>query len=155
MDEAGQASTDCTVLPPSDALKESLMFKFSCLVYPAVALLSLAAAVSANAQEIMPDDSATQVWSVTKTRDTVKAEVAAARADGSLGKPWSREYNPAAAVRSARTRDEVKSEAVAARRSGYTEAMYGEDSGAFYLAHRPVTPDASRMLAKGPVRPAQ
>ena len=46
MDEAGHASTDCTVLPPSDALKEYQMFKYSFLVYPAVALLSLAAGVS-------------------------------------------------------------------------------------------------------------
>jgi hypothetical protein len=155
MDEAGHASTDCTVLPPSDALKEFQMFKLSCLVYPAVALLSLAAAVSAHAQEITPDDSATQVWVHTKTRAEVVSELAAARADKSLGKPWSREYNPALSYRTVSDRAEVKADAKVARRSGYTDAMYGEDSGAFYLAHQPTVRDASRVLAGVPARPAQ
>jgi hypothetical protein len=155
MDEAGHASTDCTVLLPSDALKESLMLKLSCLVYPAVALLSLAAAVSVHAQEITPDDSATQVWAHTKTRAEVLSELAAARADKSLGKAWSREYNPALTYRTVSDRTEVKAEAKAARRSGYTDAMYGEDSGSFYLAHQPVARDASRVLAGAPARRAQ
>jgi hypothetical protein len=152
MDEAGTASTDCTVLPPSDALKEPLVNKYSFLVYPAIALLSLAAAATAYAQEVMPDDSATQVWTHTKTRAEVQAEVVAARADQSLGKPWSREYNPSTGFKSVRSRDEVRAEAVAARRSGYTDGMYGEDSGAFYLAHLPVARDTSRMLAIAPAR---
>ena len=95
------------------------MFKLSCLVYPAVALLSLAAAMTAHAQEITPDDSASQVWVHTETRA------------------------------------EVKAEANVARRSGYTDAMHGEDSGAFYLAHQPTVRDASRVLAGMPARSAQ
>ncbi len=131
------------------------MNKYSFLVYPAVALFALAAAVTASAQEVTPDDSATQVWAHTKTRAEVNAELAAARADGSLGKPWAREYNPAATYQTVRNRTEVKAEALAARRTGYTDAMYGEDSGAFYLAHRPVARDAGRVLAAASARPAR
>ena len=55
---------------------------FRSFAYPVIVALSLGAAFTAHAAgEITPDDTATQVWSVTKTRDQVRMETnAAARA---------------------------------------------------------------------------
>ena len=51
------------------------------LAYPLIAVLSLGAAFAAHAASPTPDDSATQVWSQTKSRAQVQAELFAARAD--------------------------------------------------------------------------
>ncbi|MBC7941070.1 MAG: DUF4148 domain-containing protein [Chitinophagaceae bacterium] len=112
------------------------MNKLQLFVYPAVAVLSLAAAVSAHAESPSIDNSATQVWTQAKTRAQVQAEMLQARADGSL-KVWSSAYNPFQAVKSVRSRDEVRTEAIAAR-STRIDALYGEDSGSFALGQ--VTP---------------
>jgi hypothetical protein len=88
MDEAGQASTDYTDYLPSDALKESIMSKFNFAVYPAIAVLSLAAAFSAHAQSANdPVDQAGYGAMVVKsvslrTRAEVRAETIAARKAG-------------------------------------------------------------------------
>ena len=84
------------------------MRKLHLLTYPAVALLSLVATGAALADDITPDDTATQVFAETKTRAQVQAELAAARADGSI-KAWSIGYNPLAMARSTATRAEVQS----------------------------------------------
>lgn len=109
------------------------MSKLHYFVYPAVAALSLAAALAAHAETPTVDNTATQVWSQTKTRDQVRAELAQARADGSI-KVWSTSYNPLTVARTEKTRDQVKAELKAARDADYAAAMYGEDSGSFYLA---------------------
>lgn len=128
------------------------MIKLSPFVYPLVAVFSLAAAVAAHAESPTVDDSATQVWSQTKTRAQVQAELLQARADGTT-KVWSISYNPLALAKSLKTRDEVRAEAVAARVSGESVALAGEDSGSFRLAQMRRARDAGQMLA-GTVAPA-
>ena len=135
----------------SDALKESIMKnKLHLIAYPAIAALSLVAAFAAHADSITPDDSTTQVWAHTKTRDQVKAEFFQARADGSM-KVWSSSYNPLlTAPKSEKSRAEVRAEVVAERAaqiSDYGTRLYGEDSGSFYLSSRPIGRDASRIVA--------
>jgi hypothetical protein len=130
------------------------MNKIQSLAYPAVALLSLAIAVSAHAESPTVDQSASQVWAQAKSRTQVQAELAQARADGST-RIYSVSYNPLLAARSALTREEVKAQARVEGATGYAAAMVGEDSGSFYLAHVPAARDASRVLATAPGHPAR
>lgn len=117
------------------------------LVYPAVALLSLAAAVSAHAESPTPDHYATMAFEQTKTRDQVQAELFQARADGST-KVWSTSYNHMAVAKSLRSRDDVRVEAIVANRSGADSAWFGEDSGSFELARlQPSRAVAERIVA--------
>lgn len=109
------------------------MSKLSLLTYPAIALLSLAAAGAAFADDITPDTTATQVFTTTKTRAQVQAELFAARADGSI-KVWSTSYNPLALAKSEKTREQVMAELRAERDADYAATWYGEDSGSFALA---------------------
>ena len=122
------------------------MRKLSLLTYPAVALLSLAAAGTAFADDITPDDTATQVFAETKTRAQVQAELAAARADGSI-KAWSIGYNPLAMARSTATRAEVQSALRADRAADYAATWYGEDSGSFALGRLPAARVAAPVYA--------
>ena len=80
------------------------------LVYPAIALLSLAAAFSAHAESPTRDDGATQVWTQTKTRAQVQAELMQARADGT-SKVYSVSYNPLTLAKGNVTREEVRAQA--------------------------------------------
>lgn len=124
------------------------MIKLSHLAYPAIALLSLAAAGAAFADDITPDNSATQVFTTTKTRAQVQAELYAARADGSI-KFWSTSYNPLLAARSLKSRADVRAE----REPGYAAAWYGEDSGSFALSHvRPSARPAQPLFAAAGVK---
>lgn len=107
------------------------MNKLNRIAYPLVAVLSMVAAASAFAESPTPDDTATQVWNVTKTRYQVQAELAQARADGSI-KVWSTSYNPLALARSTKSRDEVRAE----RDQGVASTWYGEDSGSFALSRQ-------------------
>src|SRR5438128_2065977 len=137
MDQAGQASTDKRPTKPLGcALEELIMNNLKFAAYPAIVLLSLAAAVSAHAAgslEVTPDGAATQNWTQAKTRAQVQQELAAARADGSINS-WSVAYNPYVNLpRSSVTRAQVTAEAVAARNAGLGQ-MVGEDSGSFYLS---------------------
>ncbi|MFY9511522.1 MAG: DUF4148 domain-containing protein [Rubrivivax sp.] len=110
------------------------MSKLNLLTYPAVAILSLVAAGAAFAGDITPDDSATQMFTTTKTRAQVQAELFAARADGSI-KVWSTSHNPLALAKSDKTRDQVMAELRDAERDAdYAVTWYGEDSGSFALA---------------------
>jgi hypothetical protein len=68
----------------------------------------------------------------------VKAELAQAKADGSLGALVATDSGSAYLSRnfkSTEPRAEVKSELATAEKSGHFDALYGEDSGSFYLAH--------------------
>lgn len=130
------------------------MIKLSQLAYPLIAVFSLAAAVAAHAESPTVDDTATQVWSQTKTRAQVQAELLQARADGTT-KVWSSSYNPLALARSVKSRDEVRAEATAALASGESAAFAGEDSGSFRLAQLPQARDAGQVLAGGVTRSAQ
>ncbi len=119
-------------------------------VYPVIVALSLGAAFAAHAAgEITPDDTATQAWSHTKTRAEVRAELLAARVDGSAN-VYSYDYNPLALAKSTLTRQEV----IAATRVdremfNYGAAYYGEDSGSFVLGQQWTTrPAASQTVAK-------
>lgn len=108
----------------------------------AFATLSLAAAGSAFAQEATYDYP--QASTSTVTRAQVQAELAAARADGSM-KVWSTQYNPLTVAQSLKTRDEVRAE-----RSAPTLAYAGEDSGSFALAaQQGHTQPARSLLALG------
>lgn len=122
------------------------MTKLSTIAYPAIALLSLAAAFAAHAESPTVDDSAAQVWAQTKTRAQVQAELLQARADGTT-KVWSSSYNPLALAKSLKSRDEVRAEALAARTSGESEALVAEDGGSFLFAQRPQARDAGPVLA--------
>lgn len=115
-------------------------------VYPVVTALALAAAFSAHAESPTPDDSATQVWSSTKTRAQVQAELFQARKDGTT-RMYSISYNPLALAKSTATREEVKAAVNVARAQGTLDVMTGEDSGSFYLASLPQNREAARILA--------
>jgi len=148
MDEAGQASTDNKVLNPVGCIERNLMnSKLQLLVYPAIAALSLMAAVSAHAESPTIDTSATQTWSQTKTRDQVNAELLAARADGTT-KVWSISYNPLRQARSLKSRDEVRAEVMAQRAADNANPLVGEDSGSFYLAQQKRATEAAPVLAR-------
>ncbi len=116
------------------------------MVYPLVTVLSLGAAFAAHAESPTPDNSATQVWSQTKTRAQVQAELFAARADGST-KVYSISYNPLREAKSTLTREEVKAAVKVARAEATLDVLTGEDSGSFYLASLNRPSQAPRLLA--------
>ena len=115
--------------------------------YPAIALLSLAAAFSAHAESPTRDDGATQAWTSTKTRAQVQAELFQARADGTT-KVYSVTYNPLTVAKSTVTREEVRAQARVERATNPAAYLYGEDSGSFYMSQHPAAAEASRTLAK-------
>ena len=117
--------------------------------YPVIVALSLGAAFAAHAESPTVDDTATQVWAQAKTRDQVKAELFAARADGST-KVYASTYNPLALAKSTATREEVRAQARVEREmSNYASAMLGEDSGSFVLSQQwTARPATSQTLAK-------
>lgn len=121
------------------------------IAYPAVVALSLGAAFAAHAESPTPDNNATQVWSQAKSRDQVKAELFAARADGTT-KVYAATYNPLMVAKSTLTREEVRAQARVERAmSQYASAnaMLGEDSGSFVLSQQwTARPAASQTLAK-------
>jgi hypothetical protein len=129
------------------------MKKLNAVAYPAIVALGLMAAVSAHAENPSIDDSATQKWAVTKTRAQVQAELAQARADGSM-KVWSSNYNPVLVTTYARTRDEVRAEAIAANRANHAGNWYGEDSGSIVLSRQAPAAPAAPIYA-GTVKPAR
>lgn len=116
------------------------------MVYPLVTVLSLAAAFAAHAESPTPDDTATQVWSQTKTRAQVQAELFAARADGTT-RMHSTSYNPLREAKSTLTREEVKAAVRVARADATLDVLAGEDSGSFYLASLSRSQAAPRLLA--------
>lgn len=116
------------------------------LAYPLIAVLSMGAAFAAHAESPTVDDSATQVWSQTKTRAQVQAELFAARADGST-RVYSISYNPLTVAKTTTTREAVRAEARVERAVNPAAQMVGEDSGSFYLAQLPLSRDASHVLA--------
>ena len=104
--------------------------------YPVIVALSLGAAFAAHAAgDITPDDTASQKWSVTKTRDQVKSELVAARAQGLLTS-----YGEVEAVtpapKSRLTREEVRAQMTVERAQGNLNWMYGEDSGSAVLSQQ-------------------
>lgn len=130
------------------------MNKLNLLTYPVIAVLSLAAAGAAFADDITPDNTATQVFSVTKTRAQVQAELFAARADGSI-KVWSTSYNPLALAKSEKTRAEVIAEVRTDRSADHASTWYGEDSGSFALSRTPASRVAAPVYAGTVVKTAQ
>lgn len=121
--------------------------QLSLIVYPAVVAMSLAAAVAAHAESPSVDGTAAQVWSQTKSREQVRAELLQARADGTT-KVWSVSYNPLQKARSLKSRGDVRAELFAARAADNGNSMIGEDSGSFHLAqHKPVR-EAAAVLAR-------
>lgn len=123
------------------------MNTFKSVVYPAVVLLSLVAAVTAHAESPTADDSATMVFAQAKSRDQVQTELFQARASG-WTKVMSFSYDHMAAAKSLRSRDDVRVEATVANRSGADSALFGEDSGSFELARvQPVRAMGERIVA--------
>ena len=148
MDEAGQASTDNLVHQPVGCVERNLMnSKLQLLVYPAIAALSLVAAVAAHAESPTLDSSASQSWSETKTREQVYAELLQARADGTT-RVWSISYNPLRVAKSLKTRDEVRGEVLAQRAAENGNPLVGEDSGSFYLAQQKPAREAAPLWAQ-------
>ena len=121
--------------------------QLSFIVYPAIVVLSLAAAVTAHAESPTVDESASQSWSQTKTRDQVHAELLQARANGTT-KVWSISYNPLQQAKSLKSRDEVRAELLAQRASDAGNPLVGEDSGSFYLAQQKPARAVSPVLAQ-------
>lgn len=105
-----------------------------------ITAVAIAAAGSAWADDITIDHS---VFVSTKSRAEVKAELAQARADGSLA-ALTADYIPAQRYASVLTRQEVLAE-LRVNRDGFAKAMTAEDSGAFYLAR------ATQPAAEAPV----
>lgn len=120
------------------------------LAYPAIALLSLAAAFAAHAESPTIDHTASQVWPQYKTRAAVQADYLQARADGSI-KVNSFSYNIGAASKSLRSRDEVLAEARSAEASGAIDALIGEDSGSIRLARLPAARATGQLFAAAPL----
>jgi hypothetical protein len=128
--------------------KESIMSRkhFSLFATPVITALALGAAFSAHAESPMPEDQQAQVWTSTKTRAQVQAELFQARKDGTT-RVYSISYNPLAVARSTASRDEVKAEVAVARAQGTLDVLTGEDSGSFYLAGLNKSREAGRILA--------
>lgn len=149
--EAGQASTGSKSPHSPDASSKEINVKshLHLVAYPAIVVLSLAAAMTAHAESPTADDSATQVWSQTKTSEQVRAELMQARADGTT-KVWSISYNPLRQAKSLKSREQVRAELMAHRAAENGNAMIGEDSGSFYLAQRKPAGEAAPVLAKAP-----
>jgi hypothetical protein len=146
MDKAGHASTDCTVLPPSDALKEPIMKKLQFLAYPALALFSLAATLPAHAAagsgyEVSPPLPATSL----RTRAEVKGELAQARAEGTLldGREG---YDPVVTLQSTLTRADVRAEVAAARAAGQLD-LNAEGDVAMFRSQPRQAREASHVVA--------
>lgn len=146
MDFASDASAGLVSHPHLDANRKTTMTKLNLLSYPLISLIALFSAGAALAESPTPDTSAAQVWSQTKTRSQVQAELFQARADGSI-KMSSTSYNPLAVAKSVKTREAVRAEMLAARASGEASAIVGEDSGSAYLARATTPADASHLLA--------
>ena len=126
----------------------------STFAYSLVAAVSIAAAGAAYADDPTRDDSATQVWSQTKSRAQVQSELDQARADGTI-KVWSSSYNPLALAKSLTSRDALRADAKAARSNGDVVALLGEDSGSFRLAQTRQSRDATQLLAAGKTAPTR
>lgn len=110
---------------------------FRNVAYPVIVALSLGAAFTAHAAgEITPDDSAIQTWTSTKTRDQVKAELAAARAQGLMKAYGDVEAAIPAPAKSRLTREEVRAQMAVERAHGSLNWMYGEDSGSAVLSQQ-------------------
>ena len=134
--------------------------KLTFVAYPAIALLSLAAAFSARAQSA--NDAADQAGygpTVVNTASTVsRADVSAAAVtarDTALYNVKDRSGYGATVVNTAsvRTRAEVRDEAIAARDAGY-EATYREGGDPQYaILQRAKATDTARVLA-GTAAPA-
>jgi hypothetical protein len=124
------------------------MKKLQFVVYPAVVLLSIAAAGSVLAQGVgVTSDPYAYGYSQqnevhsTLSREQVYAQLLKARADHE-NRFYATYYSQAPDAHSVLSRTEVRAEAIAAERSGLTQAMTGEDSGSFYLAHHAVASKA-------------
>jgi hypothetical protein len=130
------------------------MIKLSQIAYPAIALLSLAAAGAAFADDITPDNTASQVFSTTKTRTQVQAELFAARANGSI-QVWSTSYNPLTVAKSEKSRAEVVAEVRANRGANFDATWYGEDSGSFAILRTQPVRQAAATYAGLPMKASQ
>lgn len=133
------------------------MNKLSLFVYPAIALLSLAAAFSAHAEGPMAADNTASAWSQAKTRAQVQAELLQARADGSY-QLSSENYSLRLVSGSEKTRAQVRAEFTAPRQADATRGIVGEDGGSFAAARvrqaRPAR-DSGRVLAGSAATGAQ
>lgn len=85
-----------------------------------------------------------QVATSNVTRAQVQAELAQARADGSM-KVWSTTYNHIAAAKSVKSRADVRAELLGSDRAALA-ATTGEDSGSFAMS-RQTARGASTLLA--------
>jgi hypothetical protein len=162
MDEAGQASTDYTV-PTVGCVEGNFMnTKLTFVAYPAVALLSLAAAFAAHAQSANdPADQAGYGATVVNTASTVsRADVrtaAVAARDAALFNVKDKSgYGPTLVnTPSVRTRAEVRAEAIAARDAGF-EATYREGGDPQYaVLQRAKAADTAHVLAAAPAPTAK
>jgi len=175
MDQAGQASTDCKFSYMSDALKESIMSKFTVFarsaVYPAVALLSLIAA-SAHAQSVNdPVDQAAYgpmpaAATARVAAPAAKAQPAAvvAQAKRFFSGNSTQDFDPVdhagygpmvANTTSLRTRAEVRAEAIAARDAGM-EANWREGGDPQYaILKRAKAVDTDHLVAGAPAKAAR
>lgn len=119
------------------------------IIIAAVSMASLASvsATSAWAGEATPDTTASQTFKVTKTRAAVIAELAQARADGSMAE-WTTEYSAPCTVVASITREEVKAAMRVNRDAGLAAAVLGEDSGSFYLSQQAQPGAATPLLAR-------
>jgi hypothetical protein len=162
MDEAGQASTDYTVLTVGCVEGNLMNTKLTFVVYPVVAILSLAAAFAAHAQSA--NDTADQaaygptVVNTTSTvsRDAVRTAAIAARNAALVDVKDRSGYGPTLVPNtSVRTRADVRAEAIAARDGGF-EATYREGGDPQYaILQRAKAKDTAPVLAGAPAATAR
>ena len=114
----------------------------------ALVSLALAAGFAGSAFAETPDAFAPQAFASTQSRAQVQAEQAAFQQGGV--KPWSIQYNPLNAFRSALTREAVVAEYLATRDTA--QALYGEDSGSTHFAQARQPGLTSSTLAGQPTR---
>jgi len=121
------------------------MSKFIRTLSTAAAVATLGfAGTAAFAQEATYEYPQAAVSSVTRAQ--VQAELAQAKADGSL-RVWSTQFNPFAVSKSLKSRSEVRAEVLG---SGHDtiNAYTGEDSGSFAIARQGGVRHATVLAAR-------
>lgn len=122
------------------------MKKLQFVVYPAVAVLALAASLSSEAAPGSGCEADPPVrWAGTTTRTQVNPQLLQARSGGTLGF-YSQGDHPLPVTAATRSRSEVRAEAIAARDAGY-DGQFREGSSGLHFAERRAPADNRRILA--------
>jgi hypothetical protein len=147
------------------------MSKFTTIAYPAIALLSLAAAIGAHAQTASDDADRAGYGASYKVAAPMRAKSAAKPAANEIVIVGAKEvrsgvafdaadragYGATPLTASLRTRADVRAEAIAAREAGWDVFTREGGDAQYAVVTRPIktTADANRVMASGPAKAAQ